>query len=227
MTSSFDEFDQGIRDTVRRIEQDLGPDEDWAPMAFVQDYQGRATLLALHGALFATEESKDALAEALGKFIVGSFGVRFAMVFSAWTIDVEGDPSMIHDDDWVPVSEREDRRECVFVTTLDLDDARAHRAMVTRLPDRRPKLGEWEEYESAFVEGRYLDAARSALTLVRDIAEHPLEVLRSIRDRAESKGDDTEDIDALIAYGETNPDGPEGMPIARWRKSGVGPGEAT
>jgi len=168
---TFQEFMDTVRDGVEQVGGQLGPEDDWLPMAFLEredpestDGVAELTMVGIDPEYMDEEERKEFLGSVVLPSIVEKMKARkYAFLSTAWMAKVgrEEDGSV---DTSIPPSEHPDRMEVVIITACDREIAEFCYAEIIRTPDHPPMLTPWETMARGIeVEGRFIDSVREVM----------------------------------------------------------------
>lgn len=142
-----------IQQQVRRIGEGFEePDDDWISVAFLHSEDG-VSVIGLHGEMFASDLSKDALAFWLKLAMTQFKAERYAVLFNTFGLE---NPS---DEDWEEhrngkrLSEFDNAVEQLLLVTGDSEQEIGYFARIERDGTNPPTLGAWEAVPQ--LEGRF------------------------------------------------------------------------
>lgn len=144
------------------------PDDDWAPIAFVEDKDGDRMTLPL-GEWMGDDRMKDVLTNLiLPGAIKHVKAQKVVMILSIWQSETSA--QLLRDtDEYIPPSECDDRTEHVMVTEYTREGVtRQAFAQIQRHEESPPTLDEWRELpDAAGYTGRFIEPIVKALKEVR------------------------------------------------------------
>jgi hypothetical protein len=131
------EFLQGA---VETIGQDLEPDSDWVPTAFLIAPGNQMVLIATEG--WTNEQEFAAYVAGLCRQIIERRAKAFAMVSTIWTLEHMSKEELAR----LTVRPRDhpERVEAVLIATYSADKTLTALAVIDRHPDSPPTLREWK-----------------------------------------------------------------------------------
>lgn len=153
-------FNEFLRGAAETIGTQLGPEEDWAPMAFIITPESELAVIGTEG--WKNDDELVAYVYRLAELIVEKKAQSFGMVATIWTLEVPADAP-------VPIRPRDhpDRVETLSIATYTADKTLTAHAVIGRHPDHAPTLQEWEVMDAP-VEGGMATPIQAALRKVRD-----------------------------------------------------------
>lgn len=149
------------------------PDDDWSPMAFFEGAKGEGIIPLDQSNLMADDKGKDVLTEILLPNVIEEMRItRIVFILSVW-MSPESNRELAESGEYIPPSQRADRREAVFMTEMRHGGvSRQSMAYIVRYADRPPELGEWEELGGGGTPigytGRFVDPIVAALRRVHE-----------------------------------------------------------
>lgn len=163
---------QHVRNVGRSFTE---PDDDWPPMFIAEMRGGRGAVGLLPLEAFASDDTKDVLAEVVLPAIIERFkATKFAFTTSAWLSIVGHRPDVqaAQMEGRMRPSEDPERIEIVTLTCYDAERHDWFGARIHRTRRRPPKLGPFQEAHEIIggerrpdwnVDGRFVDPIVQAL----------------------------------------------------------------
>lgn len=163
----FHTFADYMQDAISELGKHLGPNDDWLPVLHIVNDKSEVFIIALDPAFFSSAEAKnDAVNRVIAPRIISTRARMISFVATVWMVSRED----INLDDPPRPSESPDRIECVVLSLIDRDRARAYVAQIKRDGSTNPPtLGEWEEYgagANSGITGRFVEPVQEALRRV-------------------------------------------------------------
>jgi hypothetical protein len=152
------------RDQYLRMVRSVGehftrPDDDWAPVMFVESRRG-IEIVAIGPDYLASAEAKEKLAlEVIPSFVSERRGYRVALVTSSWFTSYALPAGL--DLQLPPLLSEPGRHEVVTVQVADIGRQELWFAKIERFKIAPPRLGEWQLFEGDLV-GRFAVSLRRA-----------------------------------------------------------------
>lgn len=160
-----------MRSSTERIREDLGPEEDWAPITFAVNAANQVKIFASEG--YADEKEKDAYVGACALGIIAHEAVVAGMVATTWMVKQEGKD--VGDAFDAPPSKHPRRVETLMVVTLSAQESVFAVAEIKRRPQGPPALLPWEIMQAGEdapqVTGAMFDPILMALKIVKHSKE--------------------------------------------------------
>lgn len=162
MPHTFKEFVDVVRESINDMGPNLDPEDDWLPMAFLEDEDDALVMVCVDPQFMNEEDGKEILGTVVLPGIVEKVKARkYAFLSTAWMAKIERDSDGEFDES-IRLSEHPDRMEVVIIACCDREISQFHFAEIIRTPDHSPMLGPWEASSEQF-ESRFIDNVKEVM----------------------------------------------------------------